>query len=80
MWDLGHGQKGLILGPVSPKGPPQLLIQLVPVLDNHVAMCHAASGSLPVGVVVVLVILVAAMVILAGVIFYRKVQSQVQRR
>ncbi|CAO2583750.1 Disintegrin and metalloproteinase domain-containing protein 8 [Lemmus lemmus] len=41
---------------------------------------RAASGSLPVGVVVVLVILVAAMVILAGVIFYRKVQSQVQRR
>ncbi|KAM7329519.1 hypothetical protein ACRRTK_011132 [Alexandromys fortis] len=41
-------------------------------------MCHAASGSLPVGVVVALVILVA--VILAGVIFYRKVQSQVQRR
>lgn len=78
MWDLGHGQKGLILGPVSPKGPPQLLIQLVPVLDDHVAMCHAASGSLPVGVVVALVILVA--VILAGVIFYRKVQSQVQRR
>ncbi|XP_057635192.1 disintegrin and metalloproteinase domain-containing protein 8 isoform X1 [Chionomys nivalis] len=41
---------------------------------------RAASGSLPVGVVVALVILVAAMVILAGVIFYRKVQSQVQRR
>ncbi|KAH0507849.1 Disintegrin and metalloproteinase domain-containing protein 8 [Microtus ochrogaster] len=56
-----------------------LLIQLVPILDDHVAMCHTASGSLPVGVVVALVILVAAMVILAGVI-YRKVQSQVQRR
>ncbi|XP_015861616.2 disintegrin and metalloproteinase domain-containing protein 8 isoform X1 [Peromyscus maniculatus bairdii] len=41
---------------------------------------RAASGSFPVGVLVFLVILLAAMVILAGVIIYRKAQSQVQRR
>ncbi|XP_051049244.1 disintegrin and metalloproteinase domain-containing protein 8 isoform X3 [Phodopus roborovskii] len=41
---------------------------------------QAATGSLPVGVVVALVILVAAMIILAGVIIYRKAPRQVQRR
>lgn len=80
VWDLGCGQGGLILGPVSPKGPPQLLIKLVSVLGDHVAMCPTATGSLPVGVVVVLVILVAAMIILAGVIIYRKAPRRIQRR
>ncbi|XP_036061099.1 disintegrin and metalloproteinase domain-containing protein 8 isoform X2 [Onychomys torridus] len=41
---------------------------------------QAASGSFPVGLLVFLVILLAVMVILAGVIIYRKAQSQVQRR
>ncbi|KAL1788337.1 disintegrin and metalloproteinase domain-containing protein 8 isoform X2 [Sigmodon hispidus] len=41
---------------------------------------RAASESLSVGVVVVLVILLAVMVILAGVIIYRKTQSQIKKR
>lgn len=39
-----------------------------------------ASESLPVSVVVVLVILVAAMVIGAGIVIYRKAPKQIQRR
>lgn len=44
------------------------------------AMCPTASESLPVSVVVVLVILVAAMVIGAGIVIYRKAPKQIQRR
>ncbi|XP_029414553.1 disintegrin and metalloproteinase domain-containing protein 8 isoform X2 [Nannospalax galili] len=41
---------------------------------------RTVSGSLSVGMLVALVILVASVVTLAGVIIYRKAQSQVQRR
>ncbi|XP_021083713.1 disintegrin and metalloproteinase domain-containing protein 8 isoform X2 [Mesocricetus auratus] len=51
-----------------------------PHCAQRLANKQAATGSLPVGVVVALVILVAAMIILAGVIIYRKAPRQVQRR
>ncbi|ERE77988.1 disintegrin and metalloproteinase domain-containing protein 8 [Cricetulus griseus] len=55
--------------------PPHCAQRLANVPDKR-----AATGSLPVGVVVVLVILVAAMIILAGVIIYRKAPRRIQRR